>query len=323
VSNNFTPKPRLILQKPLTCATFRQTPDHNRCLIFKPTLLYLQSMTDFTNLTYADLDWDILRNNAQLRKGRANKGAKEWDKKSASFASRNTASPYVSLVLSHLPLDPAMTVLDVGSGPGTLALPIAGKVSSVCAIDFSPNMLHILDKTAVAQNINNIETIECAWEDDWDRKGVGSYDLTIASRSMSVENLSQAIHKLNTHARRYVFIVDRISPTPFDPAAFAAVGRPFNSGPDYIYTVNVLYTMGIHPHISVLKLDQENHYRDLDEAMHSYTWMLKDLTAAEEAQLHTYLTNAALPSVNGGISIRRSSPPKWALIWWEKEQTEI
>ena len=279
-------------------------------------------MTELSDLTYADLDWDLLRHNAHAQKCWASKGPKDWDQKSSSFASRNSSSPYVASLLAHLPLQPDMTVLDVGSGPGTLALPIAAQVRSVCAIDFAPNMLKILNTSAESQGIANIRTIECAWEDDWEAKDVGCHDLVLASRSMSVANLRQALDKLNRHARRFVFIADRISPTPFDPEVFAALGRPFNAGPDYIYTVNTLYTMAIHPHITILELDQDNRFANLDDAQRSYSWMFKDLTPTEEGRLRAYLLKKSQPTTDGGISIRRSSPPRWALIWWEKNQAE-
>ena len=277
-------------------------------------------MTELRDLTYADLDWDLLRHNAHIQKCWASKGPQDWDKKSSSFAARNSSSPYVALLLAHLPLQADMSVLDVGSGPGTLALPIAAKVRSVCAIDYAPNMLTILNSTAAAQGIGNIRTIECAWEDDWQTKEVGYHDLVLASRSMSVENLRQALVKLNHHARRFVFIADRISPTPFDPEVFAALGRPFNSGPDYIFTVNILYTMGIHPHITVLELDQNSSFPNLEDALRSYRWMIKDLTAAEELRLRAYLAEKSRPAPDGGICIRRSQPVRWALIWWQKQQ---
>jgi SAM-dependent methyltransferase len=275
-------------------------------------------MTDFSNITHADLDWDLLWQNAQRKKGWASKGAKEWDKKSTSFATRNKTSPYVSKVLKQLPLEPSMTVLDVGSGPGTLALPIAEQVSAVTAIDFSPNMLQILNSSAAEKGLTNITTIECAWEDDWEQKGITTYDLAIASRSMGVENLTQAIEKLNRHTTKYVFIADRISPTPFDPLAFHAVDRSFESGPDYIYTLNVLYSMGIHPNVTVLKLDKDMYFADIELAMESYTWMLKGLTGPEEEQLRLYLEEKARPAADGGLVISREMPPQWALIWWQK-----
>ena len=270
--------------------------------------------------TLTDLDWNLLWQNARKQKSWSSKGAADWDKKADSFASRNAGSSYTSLFLEHLPLAPDRTVLDMGSGPGTLAIPLAGRVRSVTAVDYSAGMLDVLTRQAKEKNIENIRTIQGSWEDDWQQLGIGSHDIAIASRSLAVDNLSLALQKLNDHAREYVFISDRIAPTPFDPAAFAAIGRDFQSGPDYIYTVNILYTMGIHPCIDILKLDRDYIYSDMEEAMQSYVWMFKELSTREKEALRTYLNSKIVHSEGKQITIRRDYPPQWALIWWKKDR---
>ncbi len=105
-------------------------------------------MTCSAGKTFADLDWVSLRANALAKKGWQNKGPKEWDSKAGSFAARNKNAAYVELFLAHLPLEPTMTVLDIGSGPGTLAIPIARRVQAVTAIDFSSAMLEVLREQA-------------------------------------------------------------------------------------------------------------------------------------------------------------------------------
>lgn len=276
-------------------------------------------MTDFDNYTYDDLDWNLLWQNARDRRGWSSKGPSEWDKKSASFASRNSDSPFTNLFLEQLPLTPETTVLDIGCGPGTLALPLARKVRSVTAVDFSPGMLELLNQRAQKEHLNNIKTLRCAWEDDWEQKDIGVHDITIASRSLNVKDISGAIDKLNRYAGRYVFIADRISPTPFDPELYRAVGRSFQSGPDYIYTLNILYTKNIHPNVTVIELDKEVHFANLDQAFLSYSWMIKDLTPKEETLVRGYLKQNARTEQDGSITITRHAPPRWAVIWWKKD----
>ncbi len=268
--------------------------------------------------TYSDIDWNLLWQNARDRKSWTGKTAADWDKKATSFAKRNTASPYVSLFLSHLPLEPSYSVLDVGSGPGTLTIPIASKVRSVTAVDYSQVMLEILTNRYREQGLANVSTVHGSWEDDWPTLGLGQYDCTIASRSMGVANLAEAIRKLNNHSKKLIVITDRIAPSPFDPAAFKAIGRTFESGPDYIYTINTLYSMGIHPNINILELEQDQFFSSFAEALESYTWMFKDLTAKEESSLSAYLQSQMISSTDDGFTMRRPFPPKWAMIWWEK-----
>jgi SAM-dependent methyltransferase len=275
-------------------------------------------MSPHRPLTYSDIDWDRLWRNARKQKSWKGKKVEDWDKNARSFADRNADSPYASLILSRLPLDISMTVLDIGAGPGTLTLPLAGRVAAVTAIDYSQQMLAILNKRALEKKLANIRTVNCAWEDDWDSLDVGIHDLAIASRSLGVDDLSGALKKLNEHAGKFVFITDRIAPTPFDPAAFKAIGRPFDSGPDYIYTVNTLYSMGIHPCIEILQLERDLVFQNMEEALASYTWMFKDLSLIEHSRLQSYLSSRILASEKNNLVIRREYPPRWAMIWWKK-----
>lgn len=268
--------------------------------------------------TYADIDWTELRATVLDKKGWRNKGPQEWDVKAASFAARNKSGAYIDLFLGLLPLEPNISVLDIGSGPGTLAIPIAGKVRSVTAIDFSKGMLEVLEDLALAEKISNIKTIHCAWEDDWQARGIRPHDIAIASRAMGIFDLKGALKKIDAYATRYVFLSDSIGETPFDVAAFAAVGRPFTAGPDYIYTINMLYSMGIHPNISVLTLDQEMTFSSMAEAVKSYSWMFNDITADETAALENYLRDQIVKSETNQLTIRRKAPPRWAVIWWRK-----
>ena len=271
-----------------------------------------------SKISYEDLDWSRLWRNAREKKSWTAKGPADWDKKALSFARRNSDSRFVELVLQHIPFDKKTTVLDAGSGPGTLSLPLASKVQSVTAIDYSKGMLALLSAQAEKQGSNNITTVLGSWEDNWERLNIKKHDICIASRSLSVDNLQAALKKLDEYANKYIFIVDRINPTPFDNGAFRALGRPFRSGPDYIYTINTLYSMDIHPCVNIISLEKTASFSSMTAALESYSWMFKDLTAGEERKLEQYILDNSTTGTNGEIIVTRSYPSRWALIWWQK-----
>lgn len=268
---------------------------------------------------YSDIDWQLLWKNSRMTKSWKSKNAKEWSKKSASFAQRTRHSSYVEQFLSAIAVDNNTTVLDVGCGPGTLAVPYAQKVSRVTAIDYSEGMLAQLREFADEHNVQNIKTLNCSWEDDWEEKQIGRYDLVIASRSMNIDNLAEGIKKLDRHALKQVVIAERIAPSPFDPDAFAAIGRDFSSGPDYIYTVNMLYHFNIHPRIQHIELPGELCFSSLDDAIQSYKWMFRELSQEEERKLTAFLSSKVLEKNDDGIVIKRNYPQRWALLSWTKK----
>ena len=72
-------------------------------------------------------------------------------------------------------------VLDIGAGPGTLAIPLAPRVKEVTAVEPGAGMVSILQERAAREGITNIRCIQKRWEDvdpalDLDRRPVRCRD---------------------------------------------------------------------------------------------------------------------------------------------------
>ena len=256
----------------------------------------------------------------EARQGKSWRGRKkgDWDKRAPSFAKRNMQSVYADRFLALLKPDPAWTALDFGAGPGTLAIPLAKMVSEVTAADFSSAMLDILNQEAATQGVSNIHTVQAAWEDDWHQLGIKPHDLVIASRSLSVKNLQAALTRMNDWATKRVVISDRVGTGPFDPDLFKAVGRTLEPGPDYIYTVNLLYQMGIQAGVDFIDLEQRRIFQNRTEAIDSCLWMLDKISPEEETQLTRYVDDRLEPLPDGTLALARRTPIRWAVISWNK-----
>jgi ubiquinone/menaquinone biosynthesis C-methylase UbiE len=75
------------------------------------------------------------------------------------FARNNRAA----VILDHLDLQPGMTVLDLGCGPGRLTVPAAQRVGPggrVMAADLQAGMLARAKAKALAANLSNIEFVQ-------------------------------------------------------------------------------------------------------------------------------------------------------------------
>ena len=68
----------------------------------------------------------------------------EWDKRARHFRPLETA-PYARDFMKLLALEPGESVLDMGCGAGSIAIPLAQAGHPVIAADFSPAMLGTLD----------------------------------------------------------------------------------------------------------------------------------------------------------------------------------
>jgi ubiquinone/menaquinone biosynthesis C-methylase UbiE len=66
-------------------------------------------------------------------------------------------------IVRHLDLQPGMTVLDVGCGPGRVAIPLArqvGRQGEVVAMDIQSGMLRRAEEKARAANLSNIRFLQ-------------------------------------------------------------------------------------------------------------------------------------------------------------------
>jgi SAM-dependent methyltransferase len=274
-------------------------------------------------LRYQDLDWNLLRQQAQLDKSWQPKGESDWDCRAAAFAKRTEKSLYTHSFFNLLKPEKDWSILDVGSGPGTLALPLAPMVKHITCIDFSANMLQILENRASKQHITNISTCKASWTDEWRQYGIRPHDVVIASRSLAVNDLRSALLRLSEFARKKVVITDRVHHGPFDPDAFAAVGRPLNTGPDYIYTLNLLYQLGQLATVDFIRIEENLHYASLDDAFSRYAWMFRDLSTTETNQLRKYIGSIAIKHEDGSFTLRGRHVPTWAYISWHPTASRI
>ncbi|MDR2550615.1 MAG: class I SAM-dependent methyltransferase [Desulfobulbus sp.] len=268
---------------------------------------------------YQDIDWSRLWRQAQADRSWQPRGVADWDERAVSFARRTGQSAYADAFLALLKPEPDWSVLDVGSGPGTLALPLAARVRTVTCIDFSAKMLAILADRADRARLNNIAALPLSWDDDWRARGLHPHDLVIASRSLAVADLGAALRRLNEFAAHRVAVTDRVGAGPHDPDAFAAVGRPLRPGPDYIFTVNILYQMGCLATVDFIRLEETARYRSLEQALARYHWMLPGLDTRENTRLQAYLLSISKNHDDGSISLHPRHVPTWAYISWRTD----
>ena len=269
---------------------------------------------------YQDIDWNCLWQQAQTERSWQPKGVADWDERAASFAQRTGQSAYADAFLALLKPEADWSVLDIGSGPGTLALPLAARVQRVTCLDFSPKMLAILTDRASQARLTNIAALPLSWDDDWRARGVLPHDLVIASRSLAVADLGAALRRLNEFALHQVAVTDRVGAGPHDPDAFAAVGRPLRPGPDYIFTVNILHQWGCLATVDFIRLEETARYRTFDQALDRYLWMFPELDSRETKGLRAYVRSIATCHDDGSVSLHPRHVPTWAFITWRPGQ---
>lgn len=262
-------------------------------------------------------DWNRVWRDLRARRTSKRKGTAFWDGRATSFAKTTPETGYSDRFLAIMEPRESWSVLDVGCGNGVLAIPLARVVSSVTAMDHSGEMLSIVGERCRNEGLDNVATLLCGWEDDWEEKGVGMHDVAIASRSMVADDLRESILKLDRAARRRVYIATIVGDGPYDRRLFEAIGRPLNVGPDYVCNYNMLYQLGIHAQVAFIDEERSRTYGSPDEAFTAMRWMFDDLTLEEEKRLRAYIEKYLTLS-SGRWRLCYDRVIKWAVMWWEK-----
>ena len=112
-----------------------------------------------------------------------------------------------------LEIDPSWSVLDIGAGPGTLALPLSRRARQVTAVEPSSAMVKRLEMHIAEEGISNIRILPKRWEDLSDEE-VGEHDLAIASYSLSFLDMREALLKMDRLAKGRSFSTGLLACSP-------------------------------------------------------------------------------------------------------------
>lgn len=258
-----------------------------------------------SSIDFADLYRRQLR-----RSQRMPRPASAWDARAKALNHKTRRSNYAQDFIAHMNLEDADTLLDVGCGPGTICLPLAHRLTHVYGLDYSRRMLDYLAKNAAAQNLANVTALHLSWDSDW--SDVPVCDIAVASRSSLVSDLAMAIEKLNAHASKRVYMTHIVGGHFIDMQVAALLGRAHEPAPDYIYAVNILHAMGIHPTLDYIETRSRlAGARDFASFAEKVTEAIGVLKSSELAILRAWY-NDHPERAQAGVA-----PMRWALLSWK------
>lgn len=237
------------------------------------------------------------------------KKSNDWDKKASSMNISVQNSPYTKEFISRIDISDCNSLLDIGCGPGTIALKIASKLKEVYALDYSAGMLECVSNNCKQKDIKNVKTIHKSWYDNWDN--VPNADIVTASRSMEVKNIKDAIKKLNSKANKKVYLTTKVGGSFVDIEILNHLEREVIPRPDYIYILNVLHSMGIYAKLDFIKNPSYKlEAKTPEEFVKKVSWSLGKLSNKEKKILEKYFNNTYKNKVEKDYIT-------WAFISWE------
>lgn len=260
--------------------------------------------------TILDVDFGRLYRQHFAASGGRAKPPEAWDARADDLSRELEGSPYVDELLRRVDLAGCRTLLDVGCGPGTIALALAPRLERVWGLDYSRGMLEAMTRHAAARGLANVETILRSWEEPWD--DVPSCDLVVASRSTLVRDMEDALARLDGKARRRVCLTSLAGGRFVRADLLALLGRERPAYPDYIYVVNLLHRMGRHPRLDFIRAGRRPDEKPgFDQLARRVEFSLGALTAEERGRLEAWYRE------DPGRAGSGREPSLWAFVSWE------
>jgi predicted TPR repeat methyltransferase len=250
-----------------------------------------------------------------------------WDKRADKFDKRinclkdgepRDKDDYISKMLDRIEVKPGWTVLDIGCGPGTLAIPLAKKAKSVTGLDISTEMLKRLKINAEEGGLDNIKYLNASWQDAFTNRQVVRHDIVVASRSLMSGDMKEALSNITAIAGQATYLTFPIVHLPFDWEVYKAIGREKKKHPPYIYILNMLFQMGINANVEILYSKLKVQFPSVEEAMDDLQWRTDPFTPDEKARLREFL-ESKFAEQKGSPVFTHEGKSQWALIWWRKE----
>ncbi|ABN06502.1 Methyltransferase type 12 [Methanocorpusculum labreanum Z] len=231
-------------------------------------------------------------------------------------------SPHIQDQLQSLAFPPGSTVLDIGAGPGTLAVPLTKEGHIVTVVEPSKAMKDAMEQYKQYCGVKaDIPRIEKLWE-NVDPAEIGTYDYVISSFALGVPDLKKALMKMNAVANKEVHIFWFLNPQSWSQIKKDLYTLLYQEDyPDWMSYANVvwqaLYQENIYANLTVHARTDKDRYKNIDEVVSMY---VRQFSVTDEIQrniIENYLNEHLTMQNDGWYTLPNNG--KYAHIWWKKE----
>lgn len=247
------------------------------------------------------------------------------------WAGRETAEKYwrtatrdgpgrerIERTLRELPLSPSSRVLDVGAGPGVLAIPLARRVAHVTAVEPAPGMVEVLRRNLRDLGVRNLRCVENRWEAVDPREELDPpYDVVLCSMSLAMFRIRDALLKMEAASRGYVYLYWFAGQPTWDrhPVRLWPLlhGSDYHPLPKCDILFNVLYQMGVYPSIEAFSFQHRNRFATLDDAVGYLAPRYRAANDRQRSILRAYLAEVLEPEADGLVLRSEATCMK---VWW-------
>ena len=183
-------------------------------------------------------------------------------------------------------------ILDIGGGPGTLALPLAERGSQVTVVEPAVGMITVLNENATGSGIPGIHPINQRWEEVEIQDLHGPYDVVIACFSLGMPDISDAVRKMEQVCSGTIMLVWFAGITPWEIVLQDLWQKyhqtPYSRGPKSDILFQVLYQMGIYPDVRVNREKDLIEHGQINDIVNDYAQRLCISEGADRTPIEEY-----------------------------------
>lgn len=242
-----------------------------------------------------------------------------WDKRSEGFSKMPRQDWRAKILMDKFSIQPEYKIIDIGAGSGVLAIPLAEQTKHVTAIEPSFNMLTSLKRKAENEKITNITYIQKKWEEIDIDKDIKDQDIVIASYSLAMYDMQEALIKMDKAAKEgvviFTFAGGIAGSSNYEELWSLLYGEKFYGSPDYVYIYNILHQIGIYANVEVQVGMLKQQYSSLEEAIIRWQDTLNAHTQKEAQVISNYLEKNL---ARDGDDLFLIQETRNAMIWWRK-----
>ncbi|MDD2620296.1 MAG: class I SAM-dependent methyltransferase [Syntrophomonadaceae bacterium] len=277
-----------------------------------------------------DREWKKFRENNKGYSGSRFSQSNYWNNRAEDFArstiysaSKSSRTKQVFDFLDSFDIiKPGMRILDIGSGPGSFAIPFAAMNIDVVAIDPAPKMLEILRSVMPPELPGSITTVEGLWEDiDIKQNGwENNFDLVFASMCPGVHD-QKAIEKMMLSSKKWCYFSGFSGSKKLslhDEVLTRLFNRKYkNHFNDIIFPFNIIYSLGLKPSITFTKTHNQQS-QDIDSYKSEILDIVKNISpVSPEIEA---IIDSVIAKHSCGDSIKQQISAVVGMMVWQKSQ---
>lgn len=260
-----------------------------------------------------------------LLESRKNEGTSFWNDKNAIkshfIRDLNEWRAFAESRIDGMKIQDGARVLDIGAGTGTLSVPLAARGCNVTAVEPSPVMSDALLEYQREQGTPEIALIGKRWEDVSVGELGEPYDAVIASYSLMVTDIGEALEKMQLCCRGTTHIFWFLT-QPLWAQVNAGVwkqihGMEFCGEPTADCLWQALYEMGIYANLAIEPGCDPAMYPTIEDAVQEFHGRMNCTTPEQDDILRAYFTRT-LAKCEKGYFV--DAPALGAHIWWNAQE---